>query len=160
MCDIPRSVAHFLRMDALVLCLLWSLVEVHSQTEFPYVSFRGETLPNHSYVNLTEVGVPFVRAAEYGVECHTNLTTCCSRREGEHRGDWCSPDGSRLPFSADSDIFERRTMQQVYIARRNNANSTSGIYRCDIQVNNALQSRQSVYVGVYHSGGKRHSIFA
>ena len=42
---------------SVLLCLqLWSLVEVHSQTEFPYVSFMGETLPNHSYVDLTLVG--------------------------------------------------------------------------------------------------------
>ena len=34
----------------LVLFLLWSLVEVHSQT---YVSFMGENLP---YVDLTLVG--------------------------------------------------------------------------------------------------------
>ena len=39
----------------LVLLLLWSLVEVHSQTA-PYVSFMGENLPNHSYVDLTLVG--------------------------------------------------------------------------------------------------------
>ena len=47
-------------MSVLVLLclLLWSLVEVHSQTEFPYVSFMGETLPNHSYVDLNEMGDP------------------------------------------------------------------------------------------------------
>ena len=39
----------------LVLFLLWSLVEVHSQTEYPYVSFMGENLANHSYEDLTQV---------------------------------------------------------------------------------------------------------
>ena len=38
------------------LLLLWSLVEVHSQTAAPYVSFMGENLPNHAYVDLTLVG--------------------------------------------------------------------------------------------------------
>ena len=31
-------------------------MEVHSQTEYPYVSFMGETLPNHAYVDLSLVG--------------------------------------------------------------------------------------------------------
>ena len=39
----------------LVLSLLYSLVEVHSQT-FPYVSFMGQTLASHSYVDLSLVG--------------------------------------------------------------------------------------------------------
>ena len=145
-------------VSLLLFNLLWSLVEVHSQTEFPYVSFMGETLPNHSYVDLNEVGLPFMDSSEYAVECHTNLTTCCSMREGGHRGDWYFPDGSKLPIAGGGDIFEHRTVQQVYIARQNDANSPSGVYRCDIQVDNSSQARQSVYVGVYHSGGKRHSM--
>ena len=39
-----------------LLCLLWSLVEVQSQAEYPYISFMGITLPNHSYVDLSQVG--------------------------------------------------------------------------------------------------------
>ena len=40
---------------SVLLFLLWSLVEVHSQTA-PYLTFMGETLLNHSYVNLSLVG--------------------------------------------------------------------------------------------------------
>ena len=39
-----------------LLCLLWSLVEGQSQTEYPYISFRGNYLSNHSYVDITRVG--------------------------------------------------------------------------------------------------------
>ena len=39
----------------LLLSLLCSLVEAHSQTEYPYVSFMGVNLPNHAYVDLTLV---------------------------------------------------------------------------------------------------------
>ena len=37
------------------LSLLWSQVEVHSQT-FPYASFIGQTLANHSYVKFSHIG--------------------------------------------------------------------------------------------------------
>ena len=83
-------------MDVLVpsLCLLlWCLVEVHSQT-VPYVSFMGETLPNHGYVNLTLVGNSELYENDYSVQCHTDLSTCCSGGQGPHRGDWYFPDGT------------------------------------------------------------------
>ena len=41
----------------LILSLLWSLVEVHSHT-LPRPSFMGQTLSNHSYVNISQVGRP------------------------------------------------------------------------------------------------------
>ena len=84
--------------SVLLLSLLWSLVEVHSQT-FPYVSFNGTTLANHSYVDLSQVGRPDVYSGE-GVLCITDLTTCCTSSYGAHRGDWYFPDGTILPFTA------------------------------------------------------------
>ena len=92
-----------------LLCLLSALVEVHSQT-VPYVSFMGTNLPNHSYVDLTLVG----RARDGGdsVQCHTDLSTCCSSAQGADRGDWYFPNGSRLSFSDDpGNIYESRQAQ-------------------------------------------------
>ena len=80
-----------LEMSALVLFLLWSLVEVHSQP-VPYVSFMGENLPKHSYVDLSLVGSDPGNIAR----CHTDLTTCCGSNQGIHHGDWYFPDRSRL----------------------------------------------------------------
>ena len=40
-----------------LLTLLWSLVEVHSQTSTPFISFRGQNLSNNSYVDFNQVGV-------------------------------------------------------------------------------------------------------
>ena len=149
-------------MKLFLLCLLlWSLVEVHSQTEFPYVSFMGETLANHSYVNLTLVGDPILSADEHSVQCHTDLSTCCSGSQGQHRGDWYFPNGTRLPFPSlggGGDIIEARGAQRVELRRRNNANSPSGIYRCDIPTEavtdeNNFPVRETVYVGLYATGG-------
>ena len=95
-----------------------------------------------------------------GVQCITDLSTCCSDTEGPHRGDWYFPDGTtRLPFSGD--IFESRYYQRVELHRRNNANSPVGIYRCSIPtiaVHDRIgynSVRTTVYLGLYTaSGGK------
>ena len=147
-------------ISKLILLLLWSLVEVHSQN-VPYISFMGETLPNHTYVDLTQVGDPEFLA----VQCHTNLATCCSSSQGNDRGDWYFPNGDRLPFSGDGDIFELRRAQYVSINRRNNALSPSGIYRCDIPTDdvfdeNDISVRDHIYAGVYATGGRLHNIIS
>ena len=58
-----------------LLTLLWSLVEVHSQTSTPFISFMGNTLANHSYVEFSEVG----RAGDGSdsVRCRSELVMCC-----------------------------------------------------------------------------------
>ena len=142
----------------LVLFLLWSLVEVHSHTEYPYVSFMGENLPNHSYVDLTLVGTDGSDPSNI-VTCITDLTSCCGSSQGAHRGDWYFPDGDSLSLvSPGISIFAVRGAQRVALRCRNNAMSPSGIYRCDIPTvavvdDNDLSVRDTVYVGLYASGG-------
>ena len=141
-------------MSVLLCLLLWSLVEVHSQTEFPYVSFRGETLLNHSYVNLHHVGRPDDPDSSHDIVCHTDLATCCSSSEGSDRGDWYFPNGTRLPLPGGGHIFEARTTQRVGLRRDYGANSASGIYRCEIPTNDSdISARETVYIGVYATGG-------
>ena len=147
-----------MKMSVLLCLLLWSLVEVHSQTEFPYVSFMGETLPNHSYVDLTLVGDPGLNSSDHSVQCHTDLSSCCSGGQGDHRGDWYFPNGDRLPIPGEGNITEGRKSQRVEIRRKNNATSPSGIYRCDIATNAVHHSTDTsvsgtVYIGLYATGG-------
>ena len=144
-------------MRGYLLFLLWSLVEVHSQT-FPYVSFMSQTLANHSYVDISQVGSD--GSASDSVQCITDLTTCCSTHQGNHRGDWYFPNGVRLLFSNSvDDIYEQRVAQRVELCRRNNANSPTGIYRCDISTNAVHDDTDSsvrdtpVYVGLYTASG-------
>ena len=142
----------------LLLSLLWSLVEVSSQQTFPYVSFMGQTLANHSYVDLSLVRDDH---GSNGVQCHTDLSTCCTNNQGPHRGDWYFPNENRLLFSEDGDIYESRTSQRVDLRRSNSATSPVGIYRCDIPTravhdDNDISVRDTVYVGLYPaSGGKQ-----
>ena len=73
----------------LLLLFLLSLVEVHCQQTVPYVSFMGQSLANHSYVDLSTVGNAGDNSD--GVVCHTDLSTCCSGSQGIHRGGWYFP---------------------------------------------------------------------
>ena len=136
----------------LLFSVFWSVVS--SQT-YPYVSFMGQTLANHSYVNLSLVGY-----YSDSVQCHTDLITCCSGSQGPHRGDWYSPGSTvRLPFSnEDGDIFESREAQRANLHRRNSATSPVGIYRCEIATLAVHQGhgnsvRATVYVGLYTGNG-------
>ena len=141
----------------LLLCLLWSLVEVHSQTA-PYLTFMGETLPPNACLDLSLVGD--ANDGSNSVQCHTDLTTCCSSEYGPDRGDWIPPGSdSRLPLSSTAvDIYEVRRIQRVDLHRRNNGDG-SGIYRCAIETvavnpddNTDLSERATVSVGLYSGG--------
>ena len=134
---------------SLPLLFLLSLVEVHCQQTFPYVSFMGQTLVNHSYVDLSTVG--YSSNGSNSVQCHTDLSTCCSGSQGYHRGDWYFPNGTRLPFSGN--MYDGRGAQRVDL-HRTTATGPTGIYRCDIPTNavhdNTENSvRDTVYVGLY-----------
>ena len=142
----------------LLLTLFWGVV--CSQT-FPYVSFMGQTLANHSYVDLSLVGDDV--SGSDSVQCNSDLESCCSGYVGPHRGDWYFPDGDRLPFSGDGDIFESRGYLRVDLRRRNSATSPVGIYRCDIPTeavhdDDDRSVRDSpVYVGLYTGNGGKSS---
>ena len=143
---------------AVLRVLLWSLVEVHSQTA-PYVSFMGDNLPNHAYVDLTLVGTDNSDPGNNIVRCNTDLSTCCGGSQGAHRGDWYFPNETRLRKSGPGDsIFEARGAQQVALRRRNNPMGPSGIYRCDIATvavhdDNDISVGETVYVGLYLPSG-------
>ena len=144
---------------AIVLSLFWSLVQCQT---FPYVSFMGQTLANHSYVDIFRV-----RSADSNsVVCHTDLSTCCSEAQGIHRGDWYFPDATRLPFAIGYTRIGEARAAQVAVIRRTFAIGPTGIYRCDIPTNayhhetdNSV--RDTVYVGLYiFTGGILRSILS
>ena len=124
----------------------------------------GQTLANHSYVNLSLVG--YDDSGSDSVHCITDLERCCSSVQGWHRGDWCFPDGTRLWFSnGPGDIFQSRGSQRVALHLRNTAISPVGIYRCDIPTD-AVHSdtvnsvRDTVYVGLYTASGGMFHVLA
>ena len=146
----------------LLLCLLWSLVGVQSQTEYPYLTFMGNNLPNHSYVDITQVGEERNDPGSNTVQCHTDLEDCCRDSEALPPGDWFAP-GSDTKLGTrgqGGDMFQDREGDEVvHLRRRNsNVNGPTGIYRCFIAtnaVNNPSDGSvgETLYVGLYDSGG-------
>ena len=134
-------------MMKIVLLLLF-LVEVHCQQTYPYVSFMGQALADHSYVDLSRVGNAGNNSD--GVVCHTDLETCCSGAQGIHRGDWYFPDGTRLPFPGPTVPISEA--QRVTL-HHTTATGPTGIYRCDIPTvafheDTDISVGDSVYVGL------------
>ena len=127
-------------------------VTVYCQN-FPYVSFMGQTLANHSYVDLGQVGTTDANS----LMCHTDLATCCSSTQGPYRGDWFFPNGTRLSLSGV--VYESRSPQLVQLRRMHStSNGPWGIYRCNIPTVSvhdelATSSAELVYVGLYPANG-------
>ena len=155
---------------ALLLILLWSLVEVHSQTPpAPYLTFMGETLPDHSYVDLSALGE--IDNVDDHVVCHTDLASCCGGDGFPNRGFWFFPNGTVLPGAgsaggtgaATNPIVLFRDIQLVRLIRGTGSGDVpSGLYRCIIETNAVngpgLSSPddiigETLYVGVYSTGG-------
>ena len=157
---------------SVLLFLLWSLVEVHSQTA-PYLTFMGGTLPNHSYVDLSALG-ELADEADH-VVCHTDLTSCCGGNGIDDRGYWYFPNGTVLPGAgsaggsgaATNPIVLMRDIQVARLIRGTGPGDIpSGIYRCIIETiadshlgfpnygpspDNGIG--ETLYVGVYITGG-------
>ena len=135
-------------------CVLWSLAEVHSQTEYPYVSFMRQKLTNHSYVNLNLRNM----SNNLLVGCHTDLMTCCNSTD-IHQGDWYFPNGERVKLEKGGvNIYKKCGNKQVCILQQNDAIIPSGIFRCDIPTSNTendslVIKNDTLYVGLYTSGG-------
>ena len=147
---------------SVLLFLLWSLVEVHSQTA-PYLTLMGGTLLNNSYVDLSALG-----ELDNDVVCHTDLTTCCGGDGVPDRGYWYFPNGTVLPGAAGNGtatnpiVLKRLSTQRVRLIRGAGPGDVpSGLYRCIIETDTVSGpdnspegiTGETVYVGVYSTGG-------
>ena len=122
-----------------------SVVQVSCQVPVaPYITFKGQIVPNNSYVELSEVG----RTISDGVQCHSDLATCCNATYGAHRGRWFSP-------YASEDLAQENGFDQGLVSLHNHTVLRFGMYRCEIDTSASTQSsdtvpRPSVYVGLYY----------
>ena len=132
-------------METALLLPLLLLVKVNCQT-FPYVSFMGQTLADHSYVNLSTVGSAGDNSDS--VVCHTDLSTCCSGGQGIHRGNWSFPDGTLLPSIGNSvPIGLGRAAQRAIIRRTTATGPTAVIFQrlLSIMLLTSLWEKQSMW---------------
>ena len=129
---------------SLLLCILIALAEVRSVT-FPFISFRGTNMSNHSFINFTLVGDD----ANSSVQCHT----------GErHIGEWYLPNGKIVSTGATGyGLFQMHKAKRVDL-HRDGSSVTSGVYHCEVDTNaNNNDNKDVIFVGLYESGGQYRS---
>lgn len=146
-----------MRVHGLLVNLLCSIVVVANTQTIPYLSFLGNNLSNHSYVDFSTVG-----DENNSIQCHTDLVTCCNSDQGTDRGDWFYPSGERVSINnSDSEPFYQHwASQSVDLRYRGDpaVPSIMGIYQCTIETSAVENNtaRQILYVGLYNStGGER-----
>ena len=90
--------------------------------------------------------------------CNTNRIANISTRDGRRLhsgGDWYAPDGTTVGDIGTDDVpgFHRNRSHMVVILRRNTATDppSEGIYYCVVE--DDTFTNQTVYVGLYISGG-------
>ena len=112
-----------------------------------YLSLNGEVIPNHGYVEISDIGCSDTTA----LLCHTNKPAPDGANSG---GDWFAPDGTRVGGFSSTDVpgFGRNRGPMVVRLRRNSGTPDEGIYHCAIQEQGAT-STTKVYVGLYNTGG-------
>ena len=132
------------------------MIGSHTQT-FPRIFFDGALLPNHSYVPFREVGHD-ASAKGSGVECRTDLSTCCGG-QGDNGRAWYFPNGTRLSFSQYLHTYMRRASKKVVLYKGSRfTDGHSGIHRCAVPTVSSSPGMEVVYVGIYNGNdGKRYS---
>ena len=131
----------------------------------PYITFRGIVLQNHSYINFYRIRNSVID----GVQCHTDLTTCCNSSYGPHGGRWYATGRALDSYSSaqyySNALYQREFHQGLAIlsdSRSWLSRYSNRLYRCDIDTNAStdggrndtdVSRRESVYVGIYSSGG-------
>ena len=114
-----------------------------------YLSLNGDVIPNHGYVDIGSTD-------STALLCHTNRTATLGppeNPENQHSGgDWFAPDGTRVD-GTDVPGFRRKRGRMVVRLLRNTATDppAEGIYDCVVE--DDTLTPQTVYVGLYNSGG-------
>ena len=116
-----------------------------------YLSLNGDNIPSYGYVVISDIGTANDDTA---LLCHTNYLPDGSTWYPV--GNWYVPDGSRVgSFSGvDTADFGRTRGPGLVRLIRNSAATgtpTEGMYNCT--VHDDTLTLQTVYVGLYNSGG-------
>ena len=113
-----------------------------------YLSLNGEVIPNHGYVEISDIGISDDDTA---LLCHTNRPPPPgSIQSGGH---WFAPDGTEVGSLGSTDVpgFERNRGPMLVRLKRNSGTPNEGIYHCNM--NDAAETPQKIYVGLYNTGG-------
>ena len=109
-----------------------------------YLSLNDEVIPNHGYVEISDIGSSDTDA----LLCHTNRPPPIG--DVSSGGHWFAPDGDRVGNIGSPGFGRNKAPMLVRLRRTTGTAADEGIYRCD--VNDATETSQSVYVGLYSTG--------
>ena len=110
-----------------------------------YLSLNNSYIPNHGYVVISDIGT----SNDGALLCNTNYIP----DSGYNGGNWYAPDGTHVRNVGGVPGFRRNRDPGVVrlIRRTDTVIPAEGIYRCTVQDDST--EVQSVYVGLYNSGG-------
>ena len=114
-----------------------------------YLSLRGNVIPNHGYVVISDIGTA---GDDTALLCITNRPP--STGSSSSGGDWFAPDGTAVHrINNDVPGFLRNRDPMVVRLYRDTATGppAEGIYYCQIQ--DDTETLQTSYVGLYDNGG-------
>ena len=119
-----------------------------------YLTLNGDYIPDHGYVMINDIG----STDDTALICNTNRFGNLTSRPGgrlHSGGDWHAPDGTRVGGRRSDDVpgFDRdRYPMKVQLHRYTASDPPSeGIYYCVVE--DDTFTNQTVYVGLYNSGG-------
>ena len=112
-----------------------------------YLSLNGDIIPNHGYVMISDIG----STDNTALLCITNHPVLCGGSNSG--GDWFAPDGDKVGGTGSTTVpgFARNRGPMVVRLRRNDGTPEEGIYHCVVEDADFIP--QTVYVGLYNSGG-------
>ena len=117
-----------------------------------YLTLNGGYIPNHGYVMISDIG----GTDDTALICHTNRINDIPSPNGPNSGgDWFAPDGTQVGNLHTDDVpgFDRNKGPMVVRLHRRTASDppSEGIYYCVVEDDTFIE--QTVYVGLYNSGG-------
>ena len=140
----------------LVLASVLSCATSSSTEPAAYISHLGSNLTNNSYIPFQNIRRHNTSSGSKGVECHTDLTTCCNGSDGTAGGNWSFDNGITVGYNATENMYSRRYTQKVVLYQLLHAQpSHSGIYTCVIPVQSSTSTNNeaTLYVGIYKDEG-------
>ena len=112
-----------------------------------YLRLNDDIIPNHGYVMISDIG----STDDTALICHTNRPATLANN-ADSGGDWFAPDETRVTGIAVPGFRRNRGPMMVRLLRSTATDPPSeGIYHCLVEDDTLTE--QTVYVGLYNSGG-------
>ena len=111
-----------------------------------YLSLRGDIIPNHGYVMISDIGYTVITA----LLCHTNRSPPYDGRD-HSGGEWLAPDGIIVYQDDVPGFAKNRDPMVLRLYRVVTGTPAEGIYHCVIE--DDIFTTRTVFVGLYNGGG-------